>query len=512
MSNGQKSPKRSLVLAGGGMKVAFQAGVLQVWLDEAGLKFEHVDGASGGVFNLAMMCQGMSGQQIADAWRRTDPVAAADVNAAELAKLFWAKSLLTLDALKTNLFGTWGLDFAKVSASQLNASFNVYNFSEHRLEVWPPAGMTADRLSACVALPMWFPPVELNGSTYIDAVYITDGNVEEAIARGADEIWVVWTVSEKGEWEDGFVANYFQIIETVANGNFRRILARVDANNAAIKAGRSGEFGRHISLKVLRAEVPLHYLIGFSKDRLHEAVNLGVQRAREWCNAEGVPLNRSTGDFPLDVHDAQTTLEFTEVMRGYANPGDTDFEQGYLAGKKNEHRLTFEVTIHVDGVNRFVVNPQHEATITGWVDADFLGGRRTIHEGAFNLLVDSVDPKQKAMYYRLFFVDNQGQPRTLVGFKSVKDDAGADVWEDTTTLYVRILNRHLSQSEDSGANITAAGIMKISWEDFVKELASFEVTGPTLADRSAARSRFAKLFVGKLWDVYLSHILTYSPL
>ena len=59
--------KRSLILAGGGIKVAFQAGVLQVWLDEAGLEFDHVDGASGGSFNLAMMCQGMSGTEIADA-------------------------------------------------------------------------------------------------------------------------------------------------------------------------------------------------------------------------------------------------------------------------------------------------------------------------------------------------------------------------------------------------------------------------------------------------------------
>ena len=48
--------RRSLILAGGGLKVALQAGVLQVWLDEAGLEFDHVDGASGGVFNLAMLC------------------------------------------------------------------------------------------------------------------------------------------------------------------------------------------------------------------------------------------------------------------------------------------------------------------------------------------------------------------------------------------------------------------------------------------------------------------------
>jgi len=34
--------KRSLIMAGGGIKVAFQAGALQVWLDEAGLTFDHV--------------------------------------------------------------------------------------------------------------------------------------------------------------------------------------------------------------------------------------------------------------------------------------------------------------------------------------------------------------------------------------------------------------------------------------------------------------------------------------
>ncbi len=65
--------KRSLILAGGGIKVAFQAGVLQVWLAEAGLKFDHVDAASGGVFNLAMMCQEMSGIEIADNWRNFNP-------------------------------------------------------------------------------------------------------------------------------------------------------------------------------------------------------------------------------------------------------------------------------------------------------------------------------------------------------------------------------------------------------------------------------------------------------
>jgi len=56
-------PKRSLMLAGGGVKIAFQAGVLQVWLDEAGLVFDHADAVIAACFNLAMWAQGMTGRR-----------------------------------------------------------------------------------------------------------------------------------------------------------------------------------------------------------------------------------------------------------------------------------------------------------------------------------------------------------------------------------------------------------------------------------------------------------------
>ena len=86
--------KRALILAGGGIKVAFQAGVLQVWLDEAGLEFDLADGASGGTFNLAMWCQGMNGTQIADNWRHMSADAGVDPNWQEYPKLFMAESLM----------------------------------------------------------------------------------------------------------------------------------------------------------------------------------------------------------------------------------------------------------------------------------------------------------------------------------------------------------------------------------------------------------------------------------
>ena len=76
------------------------------------------------------------------------------------------------------------------------------------------------------------------------------------------------------------MANYFQIIETSANGNFNRLCHRIEESNRAIAAGGAGEFGKHVELKILAAEVPMHYLINLSPDRMVEAVNLGVQKAR----------------------------------------------------------------------------------------------------------------------------------------------------------------------------------------------------------------------------------------
>src|SRR2546421_6144015 len=103
-------PKRSLMLAGGGLKIAFQAGVLQVWLDEAGIAFDHADGVSAACFNLAMWTQGMTGRQIADHWRNFEPLAALKVNWRQLVRPFRSASFLTLDAFREKFFREWRLD------------------------------------------------------------------------------------------------------------------------------------------------------------------------------------------------------------------------------------------------------------------------------------------------------------------------------------------------------------------------------------------------------------------
>jgi predicted acylesterase/phospholipase RssA len=512
--------KRSLILAGGGIRVAFQAGVLQVWLDEAGLIFDHVDGASGGTFNLAMLCQGMSGQRIADNWRALNPRAGISFNAAEFAKLVYAESLFTLDGYRSHVFPQWGLDWEKIRASSMQASFNVFNFSRKELQIIQPAGMSEDMLAACVSLPMWFPPQHIGGETYIDAVYLTDANLEEAIRRGADEIWVIWTVSEKDEWHPGFVATYFQIIETTADGHYNAIRQRIDANNSAIANGQPGEFGRRIEVKELKADVALHYLVDFSQDRLIEAVNLGVQRAREWCTANRIPLPRKGADYPTDIHQVKTRLSFTEEMKGFWSVGETDFNNG--ATKPQAPDLMFHLTIGIDGVHDFAVRPDHDTDdIVGWVESSIFGGRCPVRKGTFNLFTDDTDPAIKYMLYRLFFTDKTGQQLTLSGKKIIKDDGRSDVWRATTTLYTRILKGHITEESQRIAEqdpkalaqmSLGAGIIIIHLLDFLKQLTSFHVEAPTLAERMTALNEFGRLFLGKLWDVYARDVLTSGPI
>lgn len=503
--------KKSLILAGGGLKVCFQAGVLQVWLDEAGLSFDHADAASGGCFNLAMYCQGMTGKQIADNWRHLDPFLPVDLNWEHYWKLMYAPSLFTYDNFREKVLPFWGLDWNLIRQSKRLGTFNIFNFSKKELVVKPNAEMDEDWLIASVSLPVWFPPVVIENQTCFDAVYITDANVEEAIRRGADEIWAIWTVSTKDEWRDGFVAQYFQIIETVADTHFFGIWKRIEENNRVIKNGGKGKFGRHIELKLLQAEVPVHYLFNFSKDRMAEAVNLGVQQAREWCQRHKIP-HQPGEEHPVDIHTAETRLQFTEEMKGYVSVGEKNYGEGFQQGRKAGNDFMFHLTIKIVGVNRFVTQPDHSAKTEGWIRNELLGGTLPVESGSFNLFVDQGDPTQKQMLYRLFFRDKDGAPYTLSGFKEVRDDPGFDAWEDTTTLYTRVYKGHVEEKDEDKAEVYAAGILKIHLTDFIKQLGTFRTEGPTIHDRASALLRFGRLFLGKLWDVYGRYFMAYGPI
>jgi predicted acylesterase/phospholipase RssA len=539
-------PKRSLIMAGGGLKVGFQAGVLQVWLDEAGLTFDHADGASGGTFNLTMYCQGMSGKQIADNWRNLDPFLQAGVNWQHLWQFLGSPSLFTLDSFRQHVLPAWGIDWAKVRAGARLGTFNYFNFSKKQLVTVTNATMTEDIQVAAVSLPMWFPPVKIGGDDCIDAVYISDANVEEAIRRGADEIWAIWTVSTAPVWRDGFVNQYFQIIETVADTNFFSIWRRIEASNQKIAAGQPGEFGRPITLKLLQAEVPVHYLFNLSRQRMAESVDLGVSMARDWCRANNialqapaagpaagpaaVPASASAGAGsttvavggtaaaaapatpPTAAAAASTQLRFTERMAGPFALGVSDPEAGRKKGEADGTSLEVNLTIRVDDSEKFFNDPGHQARVEGSTASPLLNGTCPLDSGIFNLFIDAnAATREKQLRYRLFFKSDTGEARTLYGVKHVIDQPGNDIWTATTTLYTTLFKGTVQEGQEAGAEVLGAGVIHIAILDFLRQLTTFRAEGGSLTDRLTALNKFGGLFLGKIWDIYGPVVVPHIP-
>ncbi len=196
------------------------------------------------------------------------------------------------------------------------------------------------------------------------------------------------------------------------------------------------------------------------------------------------------------------SVQFTEEMLGHVTFGESDFARGAVAGRDGAGALKFHLTIVVDDIERFGSDPTRRAGAHGYLVCDALGGRLPVERGVFNLFVDT-EPGVKHMLYRLWFRDGSGHPLTMSGFKLVKDDAGFDVWKDTTTLFTRVLRGHVDEQEDASAEIVASGVLRIRMRDFARQLTTFRAGGDGAGAKVGALAKFGTIFVGHLAEAYL---------
>jgi hypothetical protein len=196
------------------------------------------------------------------------------------------------------------------------------------------------------------------------------------------------------------------------------------------------------------------------------------------------------------------SVRFTEEMLGHVTFGESDFARGAAPGRDGAGALKFHLTIVVDDIERFGSDPTRRAGAHGYLDCDALGGRLPVEHGVFNLFVDT-EPGVKRMLYRLHFRDGAGHPLTLSGFKLVKDDAGFDVWKDTTTLFTRVLRGHVDEQQEASAEIVASGVLRIRVRDFARQLTTFRAGGDGAGAKVGALARFGTIFLGQLAEAYL---------
>jgi predicted acylesterase/phospholipase RssA len=493
------------MLAGGGLKIAFQAGALQVWLDEAGVEFDHGDAVSAACFNLAMWAQGMSGTRIADNWRNLDPVTGVAADWTQLGRLLYARSLFELDAYRHRVFPFWGIDFERIRASQRAATFNLYNFSKHELCPVPADTLTEDQLIAAASLPLWFPPVRIGEDLYIDAVLHLATNFDEAIRRGADELWVIWTTSQKGDWFDGFVGNVFGIFEATTNHAYKTALRRIEASNRALERGEKAEFDRPIRVRRLEAEVPMHYLLNFSRDRATEAVNRGVQAAREFCAREGIALARRSA--PAPAPESVESIRFRERGRGLL---------ALAATPAQNSRVALRLETAVSDVDRFVTTPEHQAQLSGEIRARELGGRFPLEKGSVRWFVDEGDPSRKRVVYQAE-IESAAHGRVTLLSHKLLDAHVAPFREQAGALHVSLVRGSVEGSAVAlaggvhHAEPLAQGVVRMGFPNVVEQLASFRVGGESAIRRAGATRRFLAFYLGRLWDVYARRLLPSAP-
>jgi predicted acylesterase/phospholipase RssA len=493
-------PRRSLILAGGGMRVAYQAGVLRA-LDEAGLAFDHADGTSGGIINLAMLLSGQTPAEMCRRWRGVDVRKFASF--LPLDKYLDAGRLPALgdaDGIRKDVFPALGIDVARIrAAGGIQGTFNVGNFNRKVSEAIPHQEISLDLLVAGISLPIFTPPVLVGETRYLDAVWIRDANLMEAVRRGAEELWVVWCIGNADQYRDGSFQQYVHMIELSANGSLFGELERIAELNDRIAAGEAvGGRTSPIRLHLIKPSLPLPLDPDLYLGRIDCATLIakGYQDARHYLDTidpEGLPLNPEV----TKMRDPRLGISFREVMAGGFSLGATDPRAGREAGEAAGTTLTMRAAIDIDDLDRFIADPDHAGRLSGTVSFPPVGDDLLASSGVFNLFSPGDEPGARRMVYELG-LRHQGRDLYLAGHKEVKDDFGPDLLSDTTTLFTT-----LHEGPDASGPVIGAGTLRLGvreLKDLVGTLHATNAAGPREA--AEALARFGRFFLGELWKAY----------
>ncbi|MCP3139581.1 patatin-like phospholipase family protein [Pyxidicoccus xibeiensis] len=488
--------KRSLILAGGGMRVAWQAGVLRA-LTDAGLTFQHADGTSGGIINLAMMLSGLSPQEMCARWRTLrvrDFVSF--VSPEKYLRAWKMEAMGDADGIIGHVFPHLGIDVDAIHAHQgLEGTFNVCDFTRKTNEVFDHTRVDLDVLVAGISLPIFMPPVRKGATTYTDSVWIQDANLLEAVRRGASELWVLWCIGNTPTYARGIFQQYVHMIEMSANGALFSQLQQIQDLNDRIRAGEVVMGHREpIAVHLIKPERPLPLDPDFYAGHITAASLIDMGYSDAWrylavASAEGLPLTPEMTQMTEPTPD----LTFRETMSGPLAMGTTDPTTGAHQGKDTP--FTMHCTISVDDMDAFVRDENHTARLVAQVHYAPLGEDLPVKQGTFNLFRPGDTPNTRIMAYGLRFAA-KGKEYYLSGTKTIRDDAGPDLWKDTTRLYSR-----LHEGTDERGPVVAAGVLKLGVEQVLKIIASMR-SGREGTAGVGVIGQFGKLFMGTLWDIY----------
>jgi cholesterol oxidase len=204
---------------------------------------------------------------------------------------------------------------------------------------------------------------------------------------------------------------------------------------------------------------------------------------------------------PASNGNNRVGVQFTETMRGFLSTRELDdFARAAAAGEQEGSPFEFTLTIRSDDLDAMLSNPDHAASIVGTVDAPALSPQPlTVTSGVFQLFVaDPEHVRGRRMWYRMQLSAQDGQHYGFEGYKLVNDDHGADIWADTSTLYITV-----RRGTAPDAPVLGKGVLHIRPGDFATQMTTMKILNATgRLERLKAMVRFGKFFAGSLWNVY----------
>jgi predicted patatin/cPLA2 family phospholipase len=490
--------RRALILPGGGMRVAYQAGAVKALVD-SGLRFSFADSASGGTMNLAALLSGVTPDDLCQRWRNLDVTKFVAPRPLAAYLRFPAMGALGgFAGIRETVFPHLGIDIDKVRRAQaVTATFNVCDFDDKIVVPIPQDQMARPLLLAGISLPLVTPPVRYQEKTWTDAVWIRDCNLMATVREGANEIWVIWCIGNTPQFKKGLLEQYVHMIEMSALGALHAEFAEIADLNLQIARGeRPYGHDRPIVVHFIKPAFPLPLDPDFLAGRIDgpTLVDSGYRDASQYLATMmpgGVALDPNSTKMQTPGHG----INFRESMNGRLTFGITDPQAGYDDAAAIPFRLA--ASIDIPDIERFTQDPTHTGELTGHLYAPRAGFVLPGTGGVFRLFSPSGNPDLTYMVYELSY-RRDGKSYYFAGRKEVRIGGIWRAWGETTTLYVRL------HEDNSSGPIVAAGILRLNLFDLFALLGTFHATGCEQPwQRLRAMLRFAAFFTREMWRTYV---------
>lgn len=341
-----------------------------------------------------------------------------------------------------------------------------------------------------------FPPLHRDGHVYLDTGFVQDANLSEMVRHGAEQIWVLWGLGNTGVYRGDALHLYVQMLEMSANAALNLQLAAIRELNGRIARGDS-PYGqtRAIEVHVVRPDHPLPLDPELFSGRIDHATLIDMGHADGWqyLSAAGMAGDGSPrrlpppGDNPSRMADPVPGVRLQFEFAGELT----------LASDGSLQAARLNLCVHVPAIEPFIAAAEPHAPLSGRLRLAALSAAGAAAEpqpvsgGRYRQI--TLADGTRTIEYRMQ-LRHAGQLLGLVATQTLRDDPGFDLWQDLSTLSLRIVD---------GETDWAGGDLRLSLPDLKSWLATVQATETrSLVEATATVGRYVRFLLRNLRAVY----------